>query len=144
MPAVRFFRLAVVLMTVTLIAAGSIVEARQAQRWWKSGEIRAELDLTEAQSAAIEEIYASTVPVLESLWTVLDEEREILSGMIADMRVAEWELTLQIDKVEAARSALGKERTLMLYHMRLELTPEQRALLTEIERKRKEEHRSRC
>ena len=38
------------------------------------------------------------------------------------MQAEEWEVALQIDKVEAARSALSKTRTLMLYRMHKTLT----------------------
>ena len=41
------------------------------------------------------------------------------------MQAEEWEVALQIDKVEAARSALSKTRTLMLYRMHKTLTSEQ-------------------
>ena len=37
------------------------------------------------------------------------------------MQVEEWEVTLQIDKVESARGALSKTRILMLYRMHKEL-----------------------
>ena len=41
------------------------------------------------------------------------------------MQAEEWEVTLQIDKVESARSALSKTRILMLYRMHKMLSPEQ-------------------
>ena len=72
----------------------------------------------------------------------LDEEESELSRVISDMNVAEWQLTLQIDKTEAARSALSKKRLLMIYHMRQELTAEQRIGLKELQDSRRREHRS--
>ena len=41
------------------------------------------------------------------------------------MQAEEWEVALQIDRVEAARSALSKTRTLMLYRMHKTLSAEQ-------------------
>lgn len=126
---------------VALAIAGSAwpADGGQRHRWWQSGDIKAELEISEDQSTRIEEIYTSTVPALRSLMKALDEEEQELSRLIADMNVAEWELTLQIDTVEAARSALSKKRILMLYHMRQELTPEQRTKLREIGKRRRQE-----
>ena len=41
------------------------------------------------------------------------------------MQAEEWEVTLQIDKVESARGALSKTRILMLYRMHKELSATQ-------------------
>ena len=112
---------------------------RHRYRWWQSGEIKAALQITDKQSTAIEDIFASTIPALRALANTLELEEHELSQHIADMNVAEWELTLQIDKVEAARSALSKKRILMLYHMRKELTPQQLSELRVIEKRQREE-----
>ena len=102
---------------------------RHPHRWWQSGEIKAALQITDKQSTAIEDIFASTIPALRGLANTLELEEHELSQHIADMNVAEWELTLQIDKVEAARSALSKK----------ELTPQQLSELRVIEKRRREE-----
>jgi Spy/CpxP family protein refolding chaperone len=57
---------------------------------------------------------------------VLDHLEADLSTMI-EHDAPEADIVKEIDKVEAARSILNKERTLMLLHMRQVLTPEQRA-----------------
>ena len=52
------------------------------------------------------------------------------TAMLIDaMEADEWEVTLQIDKVEAARNALSKIRTLMLYRMHRALSAAQRDAL---------------
>ena len=127
---------------VTLAGASITVEAGQRHKWWESGEIRTRLDITDNQAAAIEDIYTEARPVMQSLMKALDNEENELSHLIADMNVAEWELTLQIDKTEAARSALSKKRILMIYHMRQELTPKQRTGLKELQDSRRRESRS--
>ena len=127
---------------VTLAGASITVEAGQRHKWWESGEIRTRLDITDNQAAAIEDIYTEARPVMQSLMRALDSEENELSHLIADMNVAEWELTLQIDKTEAARSALSKKRILMIYHMRQELTPKQRTGLKELQDSRRRESRS--
>ena len=127
---------------VTLAGASITVEAGQRHKWWESGEIRTRLDITDNQAATIEDIYTEARPVMQSLMKALDNEENELSHLIADMNVAEWELTLQIDKTEAARSALSKKRILMIYHMRQELTPKQRTGLKELQDSRRRESRS--
>jgi len=127
---------------VVLTGAVSTTEAGQRHKWWESGEIRTKLEITDDQAAAIEDIYIEARPVLGSLMETLDDEETELSRIISDMNVAEWQLTLQIDKTEAARSALSKKRLLMIYHMRKELTAEQRIRLKELQDSRRREHRS--
>jgi Spy/CpxP family protein refolding chaperone len=133
------------LLAAVTLAGASItveVEAGQRHKWWESGEIRTRLDITDNQATAIEDIYTEARPVMQSLMRALDSEENELSHLIADMNVAEWELTLQIDKTEAARSALSKKRILMIYHMRQELTPKQRTGLKELQDSRRRESRS--
>lgn len=131
-------------LIAAVVMAGAVwtAEAGQRHKWWESGEIRTKLDITDDQAAAIEDIYTEARPVLRSLMKALDEEESELSRVISDMNVAEWQLTLQIDKTEAARSALSKKRLLMIYHMRQELTAEQRIGLKELQDSRRREHRS--
>jgi Spy/CpxP family protein refolding chaperone len=118
--------------TLLVIALGAArAEAAQRHKWWGSEEIKAELDLTNGQSEAIEEIFQTTQPNLRKLKNRLDEETAVLSAMVATMEVMERELTLQIDKVESARGALSKSRILMLYRMHRELSAEQRDALHE-------------
>ena len=136
MPRLRLLRLLVLLVGVTAFGLPD-ADASQRHRWWQSGEVKSTLDLSEDQTLAIEEIYSSTQPVLRSLMTAFEAEQAALSKLIAGMAVEDWELALQIDKVEAARSALSKERILMLYHMRQELTSAQQQTLTKLEEERR-------
>ena len=57
---------AVVLLTLALGTATS-ADATQRHRWWHSAELRAELGLTEAQSAALQAIFQRAVPDLRRL-----------------------------------------------------------------------------
>ncbi len=141
----RLLKLLIFLVFLACMTAlgSSPVDAAQRHRWWQSGEVKTTLDLTATQTAAIEDIYRSTRPVLRALMTAVEEERGELSDLIVGMAVEDWELTLQIDKAEAARSALSKERILMLYHIRQELTIEQQQTLTELEEERRRKWRER-
>ena len=113
-----------------LIVAASPADA-QRHKWWESGDIKAELNITDDQSEAIEDVYQTTRPNLRTLMDALNTEEEALSLLIDGDHAREADVTAQIDKVEAARGALGKERLLMIYRMHRELSVEQRAGLRE-------------
>ena len=119
---------ALVLLTL-ILGTATPADATQRHRWWHSAELRAELGLTEAQSAALQAIFQKAVPDLRRLAQEFSQEEDELSMLIDAMEADEWEATLQIDKVEAARSALGKTRALMLYRMHRELSAPQRDAL---------------
>ena len=104
-------------------------DAMQRHRWWHSAELRAELSLTEEQSTALQKIFQRALPDLRMLTQEFSQEKDELSTLIDAMEADEWEVTLQINKVETARSALSKTRTLMLYRMHRELSAAQRDAL---------------
>ena len=115
---------------ILLVASASIAlafDANAAQRfkWWQSGEIQEEVGLTEEQQADLEAIFQAIRPKLRELMQRLEREEDELTRIMHAMQAEEWEVALQIDKVEAARSALSKTRTLMLYRMHRTLTAEQ-------------------
>ena len=117
--------------------------ASQRYKWWQSDAVRTELELTDRQSAELEDIFQTMRPRLRELIERLRVEERVLAASMRAQDAAEWEVTLQIDKVETTRSALGKTRTLMLYRMHRALTAEQRDALQELwERRRKT--RTRC
>lgn len=132
-----------ILLLVVTVLSPLLLEAGQRHKWWQSGEVKTILDLTDDQSEAIEDLYSSTRPVLRSLLTAFETEQQALSKLIVGMAVEDWELTLQIDKVEAARSALSRERTLMLYHMRQQLTGSQQQKLANLEEERRRRWKNR-
>ncbi len=116
-------------MTVVLLAAvlSSAVAAEATQRfkWWQSHEVASEIGLTDEQGADIEAIFQSLRPKLRELAHRLRREEDELTTTMHAMQAEEWEVALQIDKVEAARSALSKTRTLMLYRMHRTLSADQ-------------------
>ena len=115
---------AVVLLAAVLsLAAAS--EAGQRFKWWQSDDVASEIGLTAEQGAEIEAIFQSLRPRLREFAHRLHREEDELTAVMHAMQAEEWEVALQIDKVEAARSALSKTRTLMLYRMHKTLTAEQ-------------------
>ena len=95
-------------------------------KFWVDG--RAELGINDQQAASIEQIWQTSLPKLHGKREELDQLEGVLSKMILDGS-DESAVSAQIDKVESARSELNKARTLMLYRMNRQLTPEQRTKL---------------
>ena len=91
-------------------------------------ELRAELGISDQQSAAIEQVWQRTYAQRTDLNDRLDKADAILQKMILD-GVEESAFVAQLDKVEAARSEANKARVLLLYRMNKVLTPDQRAKL---------------
>ena len=100
-------------------------DATQRYKWWQSNEVATEIGLTSEQGADIEAIFQSIRPKLRELMRRLHREEDELTRIMHAMQAEEWEVALQIDKVEAARSALSKTRTLMLYRMHKTLAADQ-------------------
>ena len=96
-------------------------------KWWLDPKLRQELGITDQQSASIEQIFQSSIPALRDARRELDQLEAVLSKTIQDNTADLFTVAQQVDKVEAARSAYNKARTLMLYRINLLLTADQRA-----------------
>ena len=111
-----------VVLLAGLLSFAVAADATQRYKWWQSAAVAAEIGLTAEQGADIEAIFQSIRPKLRELVRRLHREEDELTAVMHAMQAEEWEVALQIDKVEAARSALSKTRTLMLYRMHKTLT----------------------
>lgn len=118
-------------LLVCLILVLPAAAAPQRAKWWQSDEVRSALELTDDTSATLEEIFRTTRPVLLELMQKLKREERTLSGQIRAAEAGEAEVIRQIDRVEDARSALSRQRILMLYRMHRELSATQRDALRE-------------
>jgi periplasmic protein CpxP/Spy len=107
--------------------------------WWK---MEPSLSLTPEQSSRIDGIFQEGMAQLQVQKNDLDRQENKLSGLIANM-TDEAQVVRQIDRVEAVRSSLNKTRTLMLFRMRLVLTPEQRTRLNALRDRREQERKAR-
>ena len=114
-----------VVLTAALALLAAPADSAQRFKWWESEEVKTEIGLTNTQSADIEAIFRAIRPKQKELMQRLEREEDELATIMHRRQAEEWEILLQIDKVEAARSALSKTRTLMLYRMHRELTSEQ-------------------
>lgn len=94
-------------------------------KWWIDQKLRAELGITDQQSAAVDKIWQKNSPSLIKGRQELEKLEETLSQMTSS--ADEAAVIAQIGKVEDLRAELAKGRTLMIYRMNKLLTPEQRA-----------------
>ena len=118
-------------------------------KWWVHPETKRELRLSDQQSKKIDEIWQDTAPRQREKYDQLHKLEEALAKTIkettADVAVVEQ----QVQKVERLRAETSTTRTMMIYRMHLQLTPEQRvkvdAMLKRFEedRKRRDEERRR-
>ena len=99
-------------------------------KWWNDERSKRELGLTVEQSQQIEQIYQATLPRLRTAKRALDRQEASFSELMKRRDAPpEGDVSAAIERLESARSDLGRLRTLMLYQMRRILTPEQRAKL---------------
>lgn len=103
-------------------------------KWWQSPVCKARVGLSEPQAAEIERIFQSVRDELRAEKAELERQETALSRLLGDPATDEAVVVRTIDRVEAARSALAKTRTLMLYRMHRLLSPEQRVKLEAFER----------
>lgn len=110
-------------------AAAGEGDSRHRSKWWQVTGCKSAVGLTDAQSADLERIFQSMLTELRSEKADLERHEKELSRLLSTNGASEATVVRAIDRVEAARSALAKTRTLMLYRMRRVLSPEQRVRL---------------
>ena len=102
-------------------------EDRERWKWWLYD--RAELGITDAQSAAINDIFEANIQKLREARQELDRAEQELSRTIKEHTADIATVSLLLDRVESVRSQHNKLRTLMLYRIHALLSAEQRAKL---------------
>jgi Spy/CpxP family protein refolding chaperone len=129
----------VVGVAVLLVAAPAFADCQQQDKrpapsgpqqprpkFWQDPKLRQEIGITDRQSAEIEQIFSTSIQSLRDARKDLDALEDVLSHTIQENTADVFTVSQQVDKVESARSAYNKARTLMLYRMNLVLNPEQR------------------
>jgi Spy/CpxP family protein refolding chaperone len=96
-------------------------------KWWLSPEGKKEFGISEQQSKELEAQFQQMLPTLRANKSELDKQEKTLNQLLSNAASSEPTVAQAIDRVEAARSALSRTRTLMLYRMYRLLSPEQRA-----------------
>jgi len=97
------------------------------RKWWIDPQLRADLGITDQQSAAVDQIWQKSLPKLRDGHQRLEKLEDVLSQMILENVADESTVLAQIEKVENTRAELNKGRTAMLYRMNKLLTADQRA-----------------
>jgi Spy/CpxP family protein refolding chaperone len=108
-------------------------------KWWLYN--RAELGITDKQSAEINQVFEATIPKLREARQEQDKAEELLSQTIKEHKADLATISMLVDRAESARSQHNKMRTLMLYRIDLLLTAEQRAKLEAFRARRDAERR---
>jgi len=132
------------LLTVALVAATAAQQTPtqpKSHRWWQDEPTRKVLNLTDDQSARVEQLFQASLPRLRELRKSLDQLEGQLSNLIREGQSDEAVVTAKIDEAEQTRAELNKTRTLMLYRMHKVLTPEQNRKLKELFDQRERERR---
>ena len=92
-------------------------------KWWTSEQYQRELGLKPEQSRRLEEIFQQAAPGERTLKKTLDDAEAQFEKIVA---TADEKTALdQLDRVVKARADLMLSHSVMLYHMRKVLTPEQ-------------------
>ena len=115
---------------------------RNQWKWWINPEYRRELDITDAQSIQIEQVFESSMPGQRVKWREAEKlESELsktLKASVADVAT----VTEQVERLEKLQAERRAMRTVMLYRINLVLSPAQRVKL-EAFLKRRDENRRR-
>jgi Spy/CpxP family protein refolding chaperone len=99
----------------------------QRPKWWIDAKLRAELGITDQQSAAVDAVWQKTLPLLRDARERLDKLEDALSAMTQRDGSDETAVLAQIERVENTRAEAAKTRTMMIYRMNKILTADQRA-----------------
>jgi Spy/CpxP family protein refolding chaperone len=110
-------------------------------KWWDEPKHRAELGITDQQSARIEQIFQSTLAEQRTRWREFEQIDRAVSVLIKEGTADPSVVEQQVGRCEDLRAALNKTRVLTLYRMHRELTTDQRARLKAMEERREADHR---
>jgi Spy/CpxP family protein refolding chaperone len=105
--------------------------------WWR--DFQKSLGLSDDQSNRIEAVFQAALPELRHKRDELTVQEAELSRLLhAD--ADEAAIAKQSDRVEAVRTVLNKNRTLMLVRMRAIMTPDQRGKLNVLREQWEKDH----
>jgi Spy/CpxP family protein refolding chaperone len=105
--------------------------------WWR--DFQKTLGLTDDQSNRIEAVFQAALPELRHKRDELAVQEAELSRLI-NADADEGAIVKQSDRVEAVRTILNKNRTLMLVRMRAIMSPDQRARLNTLREQWDKDH----
>jgi Spy/CpxP family protein refolding chaperone len=120
-------------------------ERRQGQRripkWWMDVPARAELGITDQQSAKIEEIFQSTLQAQRERWREHEKLEPLVEQLIKDGTADAAHVARQVERLHTLKAELNATRITTLYRMQRELSPEQRNKLRRMQERHEAERR---
>jgi Spy/CpxP family protein refolding chaperone len=119
--------------------AGDRQQPRDRWKWWLYD--RAELNITDKQSADIDKIFETAIPGQRARREELERLEDALAVTVKENKADVATVAQQVEKVENLRAELNKTRTVMLYRINLLLTADQRVKLERLRARRDEERR---
>ena len=105
------------ILASVLIAPGVSAEARSHWpsglgghhgKFWKRGDVRRKLELTEDQVRSLEQIFATNQQTLADLEADVKKKRADFDALLADDRDDDKRIMAEVDLLEQARANLGK------------------------------------
>lgn len=109
---------------------------RRFVKWWIEPEPRAELGITDQQSAAIEKIWQDYLPGQRTRWRELQKLEPALEKLIKEGTSHPDLVAREVERVENLTAEVRIARISMIYRMRHELTAAQRAKLKAMDERR--------
>jgi Spy/CpxP family protein refolding chaperone len=100
--------------------------------WWNDPEVQATLGLSADTVRRIDDLYKRRNAELRPVVHEYLRERDALDRMTRERVADDATYQVQVMRFEQARARLSESRTVMLYRMYRELTPEQHNKLQEI------------
>ena len=115
------------LVLAALAVAGTVSAQSVTLRgpWWKTDPVRKDLGLTHEQSTKLDRIWSDALPTAQQNLDQLDRLESKLSRLI-ETDAEEIDVLRAVDRIEALRATMNKNRILLLVHMRQVLTADQR------------------
>jgi hypothetical protein len=110
-------------------------------KWWLEPQDRAEIGISDQQSARIEEIFQSTLSAQRERYREIEKLEPIVAQMIKDGVADPTTVEKQVERLEYLGAEVRKTRILTLYRMHRELSTDQRARLKVISERREAERR---
>lgn len=137
--------------TVGVIAAGfvllavglAVAHGSSKWRWWQNPEIIQQLNLTQDEIKRLDDAYLASRRRMIEQKSLVEAARYELEELLGQPDFSEADIRAQHRKLEEARSRLAEERFDFLLQTRNIIGHERFQLLTEIQRKWREERRNR-
>jgi Spy/CpxP family protein refolding chaperone len=115
--------------------------SRGFQKWWMDASDRAELGITDQQSAKIEDIFQSHIGPQRERYLESRKLEPVVEQLIKEGKADPAHVGQQVQRLEQLKAEMNAARIVMLYRQMRELTPAQRDKLRRLQERREAERR---